>query len=406
MIDQQECLDRALKAADWFVNSQITPAKSWSGDQDCFLYYYFMPEKKYIPGINWSHGRALFTLTEAYKITGDEKYRQSAERGARFIMALQPMDPTRSATFGAIAEQTPACNWAGMLDGAQAASGLLMLHQVTGDREYLRRGRAFCDFLVRNWDEKLGFPLQVNFHPEKISYKADPGMINTMAWAAAIPLWHLYKITGERRYLPLLVESADRVLATQRPEGCFNYKLEPERAGDPRLNHHQGMGEGDEKFILRNDDAIVVVVLAAYLASGEKKYLDAMVRYAGWTVENEPHERPYCAFGQQAANLFDIGRAAGKDYSAWIDKNLEANCFARQVKGTGDPNADGGFCGEDEEGDAGIFGGKATDYVPTRNTCYMALLLFRLSGKGHGSGFSAYGLGEEGAAKIRHIPGA
>jgi hypothetical protein len=406
MIDKDECLRRGLAAADWFVNSQVRVEKGWRADQGCFLYYFFMPEKKWVPGINWTHGRALFVLSEAYRITGDEKYRESAELGARFIMALQPMDRALTGTHGAISEQTPNCGWGGMLDGAQAASGLLMLHRVTGHPEYLRRGRAFCDFLVRNWDEKLGFPSQVDFFPEKVTHAphGDPGLLNTMGWATAIPLWHLYGITGERRYLPLLVESAERILACQRPEGCFNYKRDPERAGEPRLNHHQGVGQGQEKYILRNDDSIVVPVLAAHLATGEKKYLDAMVRYADWTVENEPHERPYCAFGLQAANLFDIGRAAGRDYSAWIEKHLEHHCLERQVQGTGEPRADGGFCGEDEEGDAGVFGGKATDYVPTRNTCYMALLLFRLSGEGHGSGFSVYGLGDEAAGKLRFIP--
>ncbi len=409
MINKEECLARGLKAADWFVNTQITPEKSWSGDQDCFLYYYYMPEKRSHPGINWSHGRALFVLSEAYKITGDDRYRESAERGARFIMALQPMDPSKQATFGAISEQTPNCNWAGMLDGAQAASGMIMLYQVTGDAEYLRRGRAFCDFLISSWDDRMGFPDQVQFHPEKVVFGSnnDPGLINTMHWATAIPLWHMYKATGERRYLSLLIESANRILETQRPEGCFNYKLNPERAPEPGTNHHQGVGEGEQKYILRNDDSIVVVILGAYFATGDKKYLDAMVKYADWTVENEPFgERPYCAFGLQAANVLDIGKAAGKDYSAWVEKHLDAKCFTFQVEGTGDKRADGGFCGEDEEGDAGIFGGVGTDYVPTRNTCYMALLLFRLSGKGHGSGFGVYGLGEEEAAKTRYIPGA
>ena len=405
MISQDECLKRGLKAADWFVNSQVRVEKGWRADQGCFLYYYFMPEKKWIPGINWTHGRALFVLAEAYQITGEERYLESAELGARFIMALQPMDPALTSTHGAISEQTPNCGWGGVLDGAQAASGMLMLYRVTGHPEYLRRGRAFCDFLVRNWDEKLTFPHQAQFFPEKVIYRADdPDAVFTMHWATAIPLWHLYQITGERRYLPIVAKSADHILSAQRPEGCFNFVPDPSKVGPPRLNHHQGLGEGDEKFILRNDDSIVVPVLAAHQATGDDKYLDAMVRYADWTVENEPHERPYCAFGLQAANLLDIGKAAGKDYSAWVEKNLEANCFARQVEGTGDPKADGGFRGEDEEGDAGVFGGQATDYVPTRNTCYMALLLFRLSGKGHGSGFGVYGLGEVKPAERRFIP--
>ena len=133
-------------------------------------------------------------------------------------------------------------------------------------------------------------------------------------------------------------------------------------------------------------------MLAAYKTTGDAKYLDAMARYADWTVANEPHERPFNAFGVQANNLLDIGRLTGKDYTPWVLEHLDKHCLRMQVSGTGDPCADGGFCGEDEEGDAGIFGGKATDYIPTRNTCYMAGLLFRLSGEGTGTGFSVFGV--------------
>jgi hypothetical protein len=111
-------------------------------------------------------------------------------------------------------------------------------------------------------------------------------------------------------------------------------------------------------------------------------------------MKNEPHERPYNAFGIQANNVLDVGKAAGKDYTAWVLDHLDKHCLQLQVSGTGDPKADGGFKGEDEEGNAGIFGGKSFDYVPTRNTCYMTGTLLRLSGKGTGSGFSVFGLGE------------
>ena len=72
----------------------------------------------------------------------------------------------------------------------------------------------------------------------------------------------------------------------------------------------------------------------------------------------------------------------------WILEHVQKHCLDLQVQETGLAKADGGFCGEDEEGNAGIFGGTSKDYVPTRNTCYMALLLFRLSGQGTGTGFS------------------
>ncbi len=387
--DAKLYLDRALRAADWFVNSQFRGDYVWMGDNCRFLYYYFMPKKKMVPGLNWTHGRAQFVLSEAYRIAGHKRYLEAMELGARYMRALQPLDPYYPITYGSIHEEIPQAPRGGVLDGAQAASGFLGLYHATGNPDYLRRGRAFCEFLLRTWRPDVGLPVWAEYFPERVEYWQ--GSMGCIHQASAIPLWHLHNITGEGQFVPPLVDAADRILRCQREDGGINYIEDIRTVKDVPLNHHWGLGEGDEKYLLRNDDGIVVVVLAAYKITGDRKYLDAMVRYADWTIANEPHVRPYNAFGIQAANVFDIGKVAGKDYLPWILANLKAHCLDLQVLKTGDPKADGGFCGEDEEGNAGIFGGKATDYVPTRNTCYMAGLLFRLSGAGTGTGFSVFG---------------
>jgi hypothetical protein len=387
--DRAGFLDRALKAADWFTRQQLIFEKPWKGDQYRFCYYYYMPEKLYVPGLNWTHGRALFVLTEAYALTGERRYLESAELGMRFVRALQPLDPWYEVTFGSIREEIPQAPKGGILDGAQAASGMLMMHRVTGERDYLRRGRAFCEFLRRTWHPSRGLPSLVEYEPEKILYQASEDCIHQ---ASAIPLWHLHCTTGEVCHFPMIVDAADRILACQREDGGLNYLMDISRKPEPGFNHHWGLGKGADKALLRNDDGVVVVVIAAHRITGDRKYLDALVRYAGWIMANEPHERPYCAFGIQASNVLDIGKEAGQDYSGWVLDNVRKHCLDLQVEGSGDPKADGGFRGEDEEGNTGIFGGTALDYVVTRTTCYMTGLLFRLSGKGTGSGFSADGL--------------
>lgn len=387
--DRTECLSRALRAADWFVNSQIRGERPWMGDDCRFLYYYYMPEKKVVPGLNWTHGRAQFVLSEAWRITKEKRYLDSMELGARYMRALQPLDPYYPITYGSIREEIPQAFRGGVLDGAQAANGFIALYHATGNPDYLRRARAFCEFLLRTWRPDKGMPAVAEYFPERIVYGA--GDYSCILQSSAIPLWHLYNITGEGQFLPLVIDAADRILRCQRDDGGIN-AIEDIRS-QPALpfNHHWGLGDGDDKYLLRNDDGIVVVVLAAYKITGDRKYLDAMVRYAEWTIANEPHERPFNAFGIQAANVFDIGKVAGKDYTPWIMANLKKHCLDLQMCGTGEARADGGFRGEDEEGNGGIFGGTAKDYVPTRNTCYMAGLLFRLSGQGTGAGFSVFG---------------
>ena len=390
--DRKMYLERALKAADWFASAQIKCPRPWMADANRFLYYYFMPDGREVPGLNWTHGRALFVLSEAYNITGDRRYLDSMELGARYLRALQPLDPYYQISHGAIAEEIPQAPWAGILDGAQAASGFLMLHQVTGNGDYLRRGRAFCELVRRTWRKDLGMPKKVQLHPsERVEYLGDDPY-TCIHQASAIPLWHLYNITGEGQYLPVIIDAADRVLACQRADGGINCVADTSKVANPPLNHHWGLGEGKDRFLLRNDDGIVVTVLAAYKITGERQYLDAMVRYAQWTMANEPHERPYNAFGIQAANVLDIGKVSGNDWTGWVLEHLQKRCLDLQVIGSGVAKAEGGFRGEDEEGNTGIFGGVALDYVVTRVTCYMAGVLLRLSGKGTGSGFSVFGL--------------
>ncbi len=393
--DRKAFLGGALKAADWFVNSQLGgDGPAWDADRGRFLYYYFMPEGRHVPGINWVQGRALSVLSEAYKLTNEARYLEAAELGARYIAALQVTDPHYEKARGAIRERVPQDGFSGVLDGAQAATGLLMLERVTSNAAHLRRGRAFCDFVMRHFSTTGGLPVSADLYPaEKVVHEAGPEH-DCIGKCTAIPVWHLRGRTGEEKYLAPVLWCADRILECQRGDGAMLWLRDVASAEEvPEPNQHWGRGEGEDRFILRNDDGIVVVVLAAFQATGEAKYLDAAVAYADWIAGNEPHERPFCGFPIQASNVLDIGEASGRDYSGWVLDNLDAHLLQLQVVGSGNKLAEGGFRGEDEENEGGIFGGRSLDYVSTRTTCYAAGTLFRLSGQGTGAGFSVAGLG-------------
>jgi len=397
--DRKMYLERALKAADWYVNSQLGDYRPrWNADRGRFLYYYFMPEGRHVPGINWTEGRGLFVTCEAYKLTGDEKYRRAAELAVRYVAALQVMDPRYRQILGAIKEHTPQDEIGGALDGAQAASGLLMYAKVTGDKDALRGGRAFCDFIERHFSARRGMPVAAVMYPkEQVTFAVEGGFdaerkFDCIRQATAIPLWHLCRRTREKKYLRVVLYAADFILDCQRADGGMQDTTDISAAPPPPANHHDGRGEGDDRYLLRNDDAIMVVVLGAYLATKDRKYLDAAVAYADWTVANEPHDRPLCGFPVQANNVLDAGTVAGKDYTPWVLDHLQKHLLDLQVIGSNDRRAEGGFRGEDEENEGGIFGGTSLDYVTNRMTCYSAGTLFRLSGKGTGAGFSPFGL--------------
>jgi hypothetical protein len=394
--DKQSYLDRALLAADWYVHSQLNRTHGykpeWHADRGRFLYHYYLPEQKWTPGINWTQGRGLFVLCEALKLTGRARYRTAAELAYRYIAALQVMDPGYGQIHGAIHEETPQCAHCGALDGAQAASGLLMFHTTAANPDALRRATAFCDYLLRNFDDEKGMPAAAQVYPyENVIYSTGYGG-HAIGQCTAIPCWHLFRETGEAKYLKPVLWGADFILECQRDDGAFHNVKDIATAPVPPPNHHEGRGVGDDRYVLYNDDGMMAVVLAAYLASGEPKYLDAAVRYADWIVEQPVEVRPFCAFPVRANNVLDIGALADRDYSEWVLDHLAERCLDLQVLGSGDPMAEGAFRGEDEEGDGGRYGGTSLDYVTNRVTCYAAGLLFRLSGQGTGAGFSPFGL--------------
>jgi hypothetical protein len=391
--DRKHYLLRALKAADWFVNSQLGSYRpEWNADRGRFLYYYYIPGKKYVPGINWTQGRGLFVLSEAYRLTGRKPYLEAATWGARYVMALQAMDRRQKAVFGAIREETPQCSRSGALDAAQATSGLLMLERVTRNPGYLYRANCFCDYLLGHYQKHHEFVSSAHFYPKPyVATKTRFGE-TIIHNAVTIPLWHLYRRTRLKRYLPPVVDAADRILSYQQGDGSFLFLKKRGLSRLPAANHHLGIGRGKARLLVRNDDAMMTVVLAAWLASRKRKYLDSAVAYADWLTGNDPLGRPYCAFPVQANTVLDTGRACGRDYSGWVLDNLHKHLLRYQVLSQKDKTAEGGFRGEDEQGEGGIFGGRSLDYVTTRMTCYAAGTLFRLSGRGTGAGFSPWGL--------------
>lgn len=386
---QSEYLKRALLAADWFVGSQLGEHRPhWNADRGRFLYYYYKKDGQYVPGINWTQGRAISILSEAYQISKNKKYLESAELGARYLIAMQQMDPFYPQTVGVFKEETPQGERGGILDGAQAASSFVFLYQVSGNKDYLRRAKAFCDFGVRHYDMKMGLPSMVRFYPKiAIEHNWDA----CIQWCSAIPFWHLYKIQKNANYKKIILNSTNKMLEYQTDVGAFVHRLE-KKPEIPAPNHHHGYGKGLDKLFLRNDDGLITLILAAYRITKSSTYKNSCLKYAEWLLANGGMDRPFCSFPVQANTLLDIGKEFGKDYTPWVLEKLDKHLLKLQVTKSKDKRALGGFCGEDEEGDTGIFKGNTLDYVTTRMTTYCAGTLLRLSGKGNGAIFSVNGI--------------
>ena len=110
-----------------------------------------------------------------------------------------------------------------------------MLPTVTGNSDYLRRGRAFCDFMLRTWRPDLGLATKAGYYPEKVEYLEGKNAYSGIHNASAIPFWHLYKITGEGQYLPSDVLPQFHAPNPQAGQGQFAVKIHLAEADQSRF---------------------------------------------------------------------------------------------------------------------------------------------------------------------------
>ena len=100
----------------------------------------------YALGTAWSRGQAwgVYGFALAYENTGDARYLAAAERIARFFIAHIRPDGLTDCDF----MQPAAPRRVDNIAGACAASGLIELHRITGERDYLAAAEALLDGLI------------------------------------------------------------------------------------------------------------------------------------------------------------------------------------------------------------------------------------------------------------------
>jgi len=358
-----------LRAARWYVNSQCVMRKPyWDANHGRFIYNRYLPDGRTVLGLNWTQGRGIFVLLAAWELTGDETLLRSAVLAGEYIKILQIYDcPDNPRRQYAIREQVPQSAAAAPRDATEGCLGLLFLHRVTGEQDYLRRAMDYAQWFQTNaWDES-GWPMDwVSLVSE--DRRAGP---STFQAADGQLFYYLHKATGERAYLEHLVRLADLTLERFiRDDGAIvTSKFDP---------HHTGAG-GE----VLNDDGLTAALLCAHQATGDEKYLDACRRNARWIMTSfaEP-PRMLCALPCMCSFLIELGAVTGDGaYRDWAASMLAKHVLGLQVRNRRDPMSDGAFRGEDEPVAAyGPKRAKRTDFITTRVTCYAALACLKLAG--------------------------
>ncbi len=372
-------LSRALRAADWYVNHQTIEKEPVNdANHGRFFYNYHVPSKTKCPGIGWSCARGVMVLLQAYEVTKQKKYLESAIRAGEYMKHLQVLDKRKS-YFGIFREETPHSGYGFPRDASEVADGLAFLARTTGDREYRYRLELFWNFYARECIRKVkGYPGpwpwgSIRFDGKKIFTDAE-----FQGGTAAI-LYRYYRLTKEKKWLRLALTLTDTLIK------AFYDERKGTLVSRVTTGHHGNKGEPIE-----NDDGCGVALVCAYQATKKRKYLEVATNYADYQCGHIDDITRFSAPGIQAIFLMDMYKLTRKKRYRDGAERLAKIFMPYQVLKSKDRNALGGFRGEDEHPKWYFRGAKRTDFVVQRTTAYSAIALYKLAGR-IGPYYSAFG---------------
>ncbi|MFH1761884.1 MAG: hypothetical protein ABIA63_12365, partial [bacterium] len=330
---------RILKAADWFVNSQVVQKKPyWDANHGRYLYNRHIKSGTTVLGINWSCARGIMVALSAYELTGKARYLNSAKMAGDYLKALQIIYPDNDKIDGSIAEQVPQSIITGTRDAVEAADAFLFIYRITGEREYLDRATMWAQWFFKNIKSK-GWPSGYFKLYSKNSYKKSGLFLQA---ADAMFFFHLYKATGQKAY----VKNTFPFLLNALKEKHF--RNDGALISDRFACHHTGMGRNKTNIVL-NDDGCGVALLCDYAVNKERSVLDLCLSYGNYLISQKMPLGIYSAFPIQAIYLAELSKISGNpSYIEFVESNLK-HLIDLQVLSHKYPNIKGAFRGEDEE---------------------------------------------------------
>jgi hypothetical protein len=370
---QKQCRTTALRAADWYVNSQVKyGGPQWDANTGRFIYNYHMPTRTCVRGLNWTQGRGIMVLMAAYRLTGESKYRDAAQWAVAYLKALQIYDQT-SPNFGALAEEIPQSEHAWPRDVAEGASGFFHLYNETGDKDMVRRARLCGEWLFSTLNKETGFPA--------FNYFLDGRrpVFGKAAWMVGSGMYFslIYRATGERKFLAAMKPLLDAV----RTDFI-----------DARGNFVCGLAEkGKKRPAVSNDDGLGAALISGALLFKSRRYAEDAVTIGNWMMTQTQRDETVTSLASRLCYLMDLCRFTGDPiYRVYVESRID-EVIEAQVGAKADPLAFGAFRGEDEAVKWYVKGASRNDFVTTRATCYAALALFKLVNNDWTPGYSAFG---------------
>lgn len=365
--------ESARLAGLWYVTNQSTEKRPWAGmsnrsaDEGRLVYEYYPAKKSFAGCGNWGQALGIMSLLALHRRTNDAQYLESAKLAGEYLKSLQLLDRRDQRTFGALRETTPQALWTYPRDAATGGMGFAALYRATGDKEYLERLRFLCDWFI---DQCMGPAKWPAYRYEIGREKQDRSRKEYFMVGSGLMFYYAYRLTGERRYIAEgLVPICDPLAA--------DYHFKPWGPSPPQLES-QGIWS-------TQDDFASEALLAAYRATGNRKYFDAAKRHADWLVSVQRDNGAYTGFGSavhvSGLHLLDLCRIIDEEkmgidpapYLRAVDKGARFG-LSLQERSAEDSRSYGGLYGQNPLG-------ISRERIHHRETGYSVIFHLRYEGK-------------------------
>ena len=173
----------------------------------------------------------------------------------------------------------------------------LYAYRVLGDRRYLEVAEKAGEWLlaaqqpegywVNSYERRTGAPPTpqrgVTTSHRRTVHHEDPTFIAGRQSQAALFMAQLYLATGEQRWLESFQRSADFVLLAQNPNGSWGHHYNiREKRGENRNQDAHG-----SEFDNGTQTSQMKVLLVAYGIMKERRYLDGVIRAGDWHISSQ-----------------------------------------------------------------------------------------------------------------------
>lgn len=245
-----------------------------SADCGRFAFVYDCVENRTITlSTNWTTGIAIEALIAGYGAFGDERYREAAGRGVRYLYSLQYLDERNPRVNGVFREVTPQSNMAHPRDALTAAWALLDWYELTGEMQALERALIYAD-----WFERVGMEKGYPYWTVRFDDQAwEPTWCGSFHSGSAFFMARMFEQTREERFRiamcrildeynthHLLTDGRIQVILDRDTHTCLD------GIADERFSNR-----GWEMMHVYNDDFGALANLSCWQITNEMKYSNA-----------------------------------------------------------------------------------------------------------------------------------